>query len=117
MKLKRIEHIENGTRSPSVIDIELSPDELSVEAFANLRHLIDETNIMEHDQHLEGGPIGDYEVIFLIETTDGNTHKAIFRDTELPPEYQELADYIKEIGTTGSVPMYCPNHIDITPRR
>ncbi len=41
MKLKKIEHIENGTQSPVAIDIELKPDDLSVEAFANLRHLID----------------------------------------------------------------------------
>jgi|GEM_PF-6659651 len=116
MKLKRIEHRENGTQSPSVIDIELKPDDLSVEAFATLRHLIDETNILEHEQHVEGSPIGDYEVVFLIETTDGATHKAIFRDTELPPEYQELADYIKEIGMTGSVPMNPQSYIDITPR-
>ncbi len=87
MKLKKIEHIENGTQSPVAIDIELKPDDLSVEAFANLRHLIDETNLMEHD-HVEGSPMGDYEVVFIIETTDGNVHKAIFRDTELPPEYQ-----------------------------
>ncbi len=116
MKLKRIEHIENGTQSPSVVDIELKPDDLSVEAFANLRHLIDETNLMEHDQVVEGSPIGDYEVVFIIETTDGNIHKAVFRDTEMPPEYQELADYIKEIGKTGSVPMTPHSYIDITPR-
>ncbi len=116
MKLKKIEHIENGTQSPNVIDIELKPDDLSVEAFANLRHLIDETNILDHEHHVEGNAIGDYEVVFLIETTDGTMHKAIFRDTELPPEYQELADYIKEIGQTGSVPMNPHSYIDITPR-
>lgn len=116
MKLKRIEHIENGNQSPNVVDIELKPDELSVEAFANLKHLIDETNILDHEHHVEGSPIGDYEVVFLIETSDGHTHKAIFRDTELPPEYQELADYIKEIGKTGSVPMTQNSYIDISPR-
>lgn len=116
MKLKRIEHIENGTQSPKVIDIELKPDDLSVEAFANLRHLIDGTNIMEHDHHVEGSAMGDYEVVFIIETSDGAVHKAIFRDTELPPEYQELADYIKEIGQAGSVPMNPNNYIDISPR-
>lgn len=116
MKLKKIEHIENGTQSPVMVDIELKPDDLTVEAFANLRHLIDETNILDHEQHVEGSPIGDYEVIFVIETTDGLTHMAIFRDTKLPPEYQELADYIKEIGMTGSVPMSPQNYIDILPR-
>ena len=110
MNLIAVQYSEYGSGSAENVTFKLDPQDLSVEEFTNLRVLIDLSGILADDVHCASpAPKGGQDISITVETASEGIHQASFQDAELPSEYQELAECIKDLGRVHKPPVLAVN--------
>ncbi|HEY9787276.1 MAG TPA: hypothetical protein V6D17_17935 [Candidatus Obscuribacterales bacterium] len=96
MKVKKVCYAEHGNGEDRYVEI--APSELSVDEFAQLRVLIDSSDIMEHKSRHNWPANGKHTISIVLDTIADGPHEVTFSDVELPREHQQLVEYIKELA-------------------